>query len=52
MAKAVTPQKFRQKDYITGLLLGFLISIFLLLIIKPMLMPKPAVAPVDFKMMN
>lgn len=47
MPKSSTAKNLFSKNFITGLLMGFLITMFMLLIVKPMLMPKPAVAPSD-----
>ena len=43
--KPASSKKLLNKDFITGLLLGFLITFLFLFIVKPMLMPDPAVAP-------
>ena len=51
MAKAVSSKKV-SRDFVTGLLLGFLVTIYILLILMPMIMPDPAVAPVKYDYNN
>lgn len=50
MGKTVT--KRLSRDFVTGVLLGFLVTIYILLILMPMVMPESAVAPVKYDYNN